>query len=139
LQPLQQNVMSQPSLLSEPSFRSYDQDNALARTINAITSPNLTVAVNALSQMEGILKSNRANLMSPYEEQLLLATVEQFRRLQNPSPPIERHELFSAYSYLISVLGLVRIYEYISKFLFTNFCYSFMKERSPEEMQLLRR
>lgn len=67
------------------------------------------VAINALSQMEGILRSNRANLMSSYEEQLLLAMVEQFKRLQRPGATFEPNELCSAYGYLISVLNVVII------------------------------
>lgn len=65
------------------------------------------MAINALAQMEGILRTNHAVLMSAYEEQLLIAMIEQFKKLRRSGPTMEKQELCTAYSYLISVLNLV--------------------------------
>lgn len=53
--------------------------------------------------------------MTPFEEQLILAIVEQLQILQRPSPtmPISDSEIFDAYRFLMTILSTVTINIYI--------------------------
>ncbi|GLV37157.1 mini spindles [Carabus blaptoides fortunei] len=99
-----QSFATRPSISNMISNPRVGQELIIEKTINQIGSPDLRLSNNAILQMDDMLHSGKANQITEFEDQFMIAITLQLKLLHSQNPR-DNSDILKTYRALLTVLS----------------------------------
>lgn len=103
---LPNQAFTRPSISNMISNPRVGQELIIEKTINQIGSPDLRLSINAILQMDDMLHSGKANQITEFEDQFMIAITLQLKLLHSQDPR-DNSDILKTYRALLTVLSTV--------------------------------
>lgn len=103
---LPNQCFTRPSISNMISNPRVGQELIIEKTINQIGSPDLRLSINAILQMDDMLHSGKANQITEFEDQFMIAITLQLKLLHSQNPR-DNSDILKTYRALLTVLSTV--------------------------------
>ncbi|CAH0561278.1 unnamed protein product [Brassicogethes aeneus] len=103
------------TLVTHSFVRKTHHDKELNALIGDISSPNMDMAISAITEMQEFLRSNKSGAVAEHENEFMKSIVEQFKHLSREDPVVN-DEALRVYRNLLTLIDAVSCFFSAAKF-----------------------